>query len=126
MQKFIFNRTLRDKINTWLFQGKIIILYGPRQVGKTTLVNKIISEQPGSMYLNCERQTVWELLSSRNIDRIRDYMGKARLVVFDEAQKIPGIGEILKLLIDTYPGVQYIATGSSSFDLSNSFDYEFA
>ncbi|MCB2222427.1 MAG: ATP-binding protein [Bacteroidetes bacterium] len=114
-----FQRTLKEKIKSWLFQGKVIILYGPRQVGKTTLANELINEYEGSLYMNCERQPVWELLSSGNLERIRQYLGQAKLVVFDEAQKIPHIGELLKLLIDTYPDIQYVATGSSSFDLTN-------
>jgi predicted AAA+ superfamily ATPase len=114
-----FQRTLKEKIKSWLFQGKVIILYGPRQVGKTTLVKELINEYDDSLYMNCERQPVWELLSSGNLERIRQYLGQAKLVVFDEAQKIPNIGELLKLLIDTYPDIQYIATGSSSFDLTN-------
>jgi len=114
-----YQRTLQAKITEWLFQGKVIILYGPRQVGKTTLANEIISGQSGALYLNCERQQVWELLNSGNQDRIRQYLGDAKIVVFDEAQKIPQIGSLLKLLIDTYPEIQYLATGSSSFDLSN-------
>jgi len=119
MNDRIFQRTLKEKIKSWLFQGKVIILYGPRQVGKTTLTKELINEYPDSLYMNCERQPVWELLSSGNLDRIRQYLGKAKLVVFDEAQKIPRIGELLKLLIDTYPDIQYMATGSSSFDLTN-------
>jgi len=119
MSRIIFNRSLKAKINPWLYQGKVIILYGPRQVGKTTLANQIISEHPDSLYLNCERTSVRDLLLQRNLTQIKDYIGNARLVVFDEAQKIANVGEILKLLIDTYPQIQYIATGSSSFDLSN-------
>jgi predicted AAA+ superfamily ATPase len=119
MDKLKYQRTLQAKITEWLFQGKVIILYGPRQVGKTTLANEIISGQSGAIYLNCERQQVWELLNSGNQDRIRQYLGDAKIVVFDEAQKIPQIGSLLKLLIDTYPEIQYLATGSSSFDLSN-------
>jgi uncharacterized protein len=119
MSKIIFNRSLKAKINPLLYQGKVIILYGPRQVGKTTLANQIISEHPDSLYLNCERTSVRDLLLQRNLTQIKDYIGNARLVVFDEAQKIVDVGEILKLLIDTYPQIQYIATGSSSFDLSN-------
>lgn len=119
MDKNIFQRTIKNKITPWLFQGKVIILYGPRQVGKTTLANEIIKQNPGALYLNCERQPVYALLTSRNLDRIREYIGGAKMVGFDEAQKIPEIGEILKLLIDTYPNIQYLATGSSSFDLSN-------
>ena len=119
MDKLKYQRTLQAKITEWLFQGKVIILYGPHQVGKTTLANEIISGQSGALYLNCERQQVWELLNSGNQDRIRQYLGDAKIVVFDEAQKIPQIGSLLKLLIDTYPEIQYLATGSSSFDLSN-------
>ena len=119
MEKILYPRVLMDKITPWLYQGKIIILYGPRQVGKTTLVKEMIRQHKEALYLNCERQPVWELLTSRNPERIRRYIGGAKMVVFDEAQKIPKIGEILKLLIDTFPEVQYLATGSSSFELTN-------
>ncbi|MCD4746302.1 MAG: ATP-binding protein [Bacteroidales bacterium] len=108
-----------DKIAPWLFQEKVIILYGPRQVGKTTLVNEIIKQQPDSQYLNCERQNVNDLLASLNLEKIMSFLGSSRLIVFDEAQKVSRIGDVLKLLIDTYPDKQYIATGSSSFELSN-------
>jgi predicted AAA+ superfamily ATPase len=112
-------RYLKKELSAWLFQGKVLIVYGARQVGKTTLVQELIAEHTASLYMNCERQHVWELLSSGNLERIRQYIGDATLVVFDEAQKIKEIGSVLKLLIDTYPEIQYIATGSSSFDLSN-------
>jgi len=114
-----FERTLKNKINLWLFKQKVIILYGARQVGKTTLAKDLLNEHSGSQYLNCERPQVWEMIKSSNPERIRSTIGKSKLVVFDEAQKIPEIGQILKLLIDTYPEVQYLATGSSSFELSN-------
>ena len=117
MEKYIYSRNLMEKILPWLFKGKVIIIYGPRQVGKTTLVKDIIDQQSGSLYLNCERSNVLELLKSGNLERIRSYIGNTRLVVFDEAQKVPKIGELLKLLIDTYPEIQYLATGSSSFNL---------
>jgi uncharacterized protein len=118
MEKIKFQRTIMEKIVPWLFQGKIIILYGPRQVGKTTLVKEILERYPDSLYLNCERQPVWDLLSSMNLEQIKDYLGEAGIVVFDEAQKVPRVGNVLKLLIDTYPEKQYIATGSSIFQLA--------
>jgi hypothetical protein len=117
MDKFYYERTLAEKIQPWLFQGKVIIIYGPRQVGKTTLAKKTLELHPDSLYLNCERPNVIELLTSGNLSRLRSYIGDAPLVVFDEAQKIPMIGQLLKLLIDTYPEIQYFATGSSSFNL---------
>jgi predicted AAA+ superfamily ATPase len=119
MDKVKFKRTLTDKITSWLFKGKVIILYGPRQVGKTTLAKDLLNNYPGSLYLNCERPHVWEMIKSSNPEQIRSTIGEANLVVFDEAQKVPEIGQVLKLLIDTYPEIQYIATGSSSFELSN-------
>ena len=119
MNDIKFERTLMDKITSWLFKGKVIILYGPRQVGKTTLAKELLDEYSGSLYLNCERPQVWEMIKSSNPERIRSTIGEANLVVFDEAQKVPEIGQILKLLIDTYPEIQYLATGSSSFELSN-------
>ncbi len=118
MERYIYERTLYANIAKWLFKGKVIILYGPRQVGKTTLAKKIISDFPDSIYLNCEKPEVIDLLSSENPERIISYTGKAKLIVFDEAQKIKNIGTILKLLCDTFPDRQYIATGSSSFHLS--------
>ncbi|HOX77648.1 MAG TPA: AAA family ATPase, partial [Bacteroidales bacterium] len=117
MDRIIYPRTLLDDIKTWMFKGKVLIIYGPRQVGKTTLAKILMSENQGALYLNCERPEVWEVLRSRNLERIMSYLGNTRMVVFDEAQKVPGIGELLKLLIDTYPDTQYIASGSSSFNL---------
>ncbi|MCX6249696.1 MAG: ATP-binding protein [Bacteroidetes bacterium] len=110
-------RFQKEKIVSWLFQGKVIIVYGARQVGKTTLVKEIIEETPGSVYFNCERHNIKTILESGNLESIRDHFGQAKLVVLDEAQKIKGIGSLLKLLTDTWPEIQLIATGSSSFNL---------
>jgi predicted AAA+ superfamily ATPase len=119
MKKFIYKRTIYKHIEKWLFKGKIIILYGPRQVGKTTLVKQMMENYPDSYYLNCERQAVKDLLSSANPEKILRLAGDVRIIFFDEAQKVKNIGEILKLLIDNYPEIQYITTGSSSFQLAN-------
>jgi uncharacterized protein len=110
-------RFQKEKIVSWLFQGKVIIVYGSRQVGKTTLVKEIIEETPGSIYFNCERQNIKTILESGNLESIHDHFGQNKMVIFDEAQKIKGVGALLKLLTDTWPEIQFIATGSSSFNL---------
>jgi len=115
----MFKRYLEKNILEWIGQGKVIILYGARQVGKTTLVKNIIPQYEGSVYLNCERQVIKDLLETSNIERIRAYIGETNFVILDEAQKVKNIGSALKLLHDTYPEIQVIATGSSSFELSN-------
>ena len=118
MKTEVFNRNLYDQINEWLFQGKVLILYGARQVGKTTLSKQLIANTQDALYINCELFSAKELLESGNLERIRSFLGDAKLVVLDEAQKIRKIGSLLKLFHDTYPQIQLIATGSSSFELS--------
>jgi len=113
-------RNLQPIIERWLFRGKIVILYGARQVGKTTLVRSILDQySEDSAYYNCEIQSIRDALSIEEPSILKSYLGNKKIVVFDEAQFIPNIGRILKLLIDTYPDLQIIATGSSSFDLAN-------
>jgi uncharacterized protein len=119
MKAVEFKRSVYDQIKTWLFQEKVIILYGARQVGKTTLSKAILQDFSESSYLNCERLAIKELLESGNLERIKDFFENSELVVLDEAQKISNIGLTLKLIHDTYPEIQLIATGSSSFELSD-------
>ncbi len=118
MQKIIV-RQLKPQIEQWLFRSKILILYGARQVGKTTL-SKAILEPLGNdgLYLNCEIQSVQSALAQREPLALQRFLGNKKLVVLDEAQQVPGIGEVLKLLADTFPAIQIIATGSSSFELA--------
>jgi predicted AAA+ superfamily ATPase len=112
-------RYLAAQIAPWLFKGKVIIVLGARQVGKTTVSNFLVESVENGLYVNCERSAVKGLLESMNPEKIKSFTGKSTLVVFDEAQKIHNIGSVLKLLVDTFPEIQWIATGSSSFDLSN-------
>lgn len=113
-------RTLQKTVEKWLFQNKVLIIYGARQVGKTTLIKQILEKFPeNSIYLNCEIFSVQQSLQTTDSERLKAYIGKARLVALDEAQRIENIGLILKILHDTLPELQIIATGSSSFDLSN-------
>jgi len=117
----LIKREIQSKVENALFKGKIVVIYGPRQVGKTTLVKLILQNQSNvkSAYFNCDEPDVRQALTDKTSTELKSFLGDSELVVFDEAQRIKNIGLTLKLLIDNYPGTQIIATGSSSFDLSN-------
>ena len=116
----LIKREIQEKIEKDLWKEKIVIVYGARQVGKTTLVNQILKKYPEeSGYYNCEEGDVAEGLSVETSTALKNFFGKKKLVILDEAQKIKNIGIKLKLLIDNYPEMQIIATGSSSFELAN-------
>lgn len=114
----MYRRIAESTIKRFLFKGKIVILYGPRQVGKTTLVKRLVAEYNGTYFL-CEEPDVRNALTDATSSSMRAFLGNKNFIVLDEAQKIENIGTSLKLLIDTYPDLQIIATGSSSFDLAN-------
>lgn len=114
------SRTIQKSVEDWLIRQKILIIYGARQVGKTTLVKEILKKYPeNSLYLNCDTYSVQQSLQLPDAERIKEIVGDVKLVVLDEAQRIENIGMILKLMHDTMPELRVIATGSSSFDLSN-------
>ena len=116
----LIKREIQEKIEKDLWKEKAIIIYGARQVGKTTLVNQILKKYPEkSEYYNCEEDDIAEGLSVGTSTALKNFFGKKKLVILDEAQKIKNIGVKLKLLIDNYPEMQIIATGSSSFELAN-------
>lgn len=101
--------------------GKVIVLYGARRTGKTTLLHEFLKEEEAPYLLvSGEDIAVQGYLSSQSVERLTAFIGKNRLLVVDEAQKVPQIGLNLKLIVDHIPGVRIIATGSSSFDLARS------
>lgn len=113
-------RTLEPVLKSALFQNKVVILYGPRQAGKTTLVKRVVEEYGvGVLFIDCEIVRNNEILSRRDAQELFSLVSGYRVVVFDEAQTVRGIGQVLKTLFDHRPEIQYIATGSSSFDLAN-------
>lgn len=114
-------RHLEEVIKERLFKGKVIVLYGARQTGKTTLVKRLLADfDPAEVrYIDCELLSNNELLTKRDDTEIFSLVKGYKVVVFDEAQTVRGIGSVLKSLFDHEPQVQYIATGSSSFDLAN-------
>lgn len=117
----MIERVLEKRIEQYLFRGRIITIYGARRVGKTTLAKKILANHPDkrTLYLNCDLQPVQVGLTVQDAQPLKSFLGEQDLVVLDEAQNIPEVGKVLKILVDTYPEMQIIATGSSSFDLAN-------
>jgi len=115
----MLQRTLSSIIQQHLFKKKAIILYGARQVGKTTLCKDLMSQYPDSHYITCDDPTIIQTLENQSLEQLKRYYGKYKFLIIDEAQRVSNIGITLKLLIDNLPELQIIATGSSSFDLAN-------
>ncbi|MFA6013160.1 MAG: ATP-binding protein [Desulfobacteraceae bacterium] len=110
-----------DQLKTMTQPEKVVVIYGARRTGKTTLLNEFLkSESVPYLLVNGEDIDVQGYLSSQSIEKLTSFVGSATLLVVDEAQKIPNIGINLKLIVDHIPGIRVIATGSSSFDLARS------
>ena len=102
-----------------LAPGKVVVVYGPRRTGKTTLVSRLVEEtKQGAMMVSAEDIAVREYLASESIEKLKAFVGAKTLLVINEAQHIPNIGLALKLMTDHIPGLSLVATGSSSFDLA--------
>jgi predicted AAA+ superfamily ATPase len=92
---------------------------GPRQVGKTTLLQQLFANDSDVVWFNGDEIDVQNLFATLSADRFKAIIGSKKIVIIDEAQRIDAIGLRLKLIIDSLPEVQLIATGSSSFELAN-------
>ena len=115
----MINRFLSETIKNKLFKGKVIILLGARQVGKTTLLKEVLTKNEGVLWLNGDEMQVQNLFNNASADRLLSEFGNHKIVILDEAQRIKDIGLRLKLIADSDSDIQVIATGSSSFDLAN-------
>ena len=101
-------------------EKKVLIIYGPRRVGKTTLLHLLLENSTLKYRIDSgENIRIMNLLGSQDFNLLREYVSGYELIIIDEAQNIPGIGLGLKILIDQFPDLKIIATGSSSFDLEN-------
>ncbi len=121
----MIQRTLLNQLLSACFKGKIILLFGARQVGKTTLLKQLVNEvSTPSTWFNADEADVLQAFTDAvTSTQLLQLIGvNARLVVIDEAQQIPEIGKKLKLIYDTRPDIQLIATGSSSFDLHDKME----
>jgi len=115
----MITREIEQAIYSRLFSGKAILLMGPRQVGKTTLIDAVLSRRTEPILrLNGDEPDVRELLTDITSVRLRSLIGSHRIVFIDEAQRISNIGLTLKLIVDQIPHVQVIATGSSALELA--------
>ncbi len=117
----MIKRTMSEQVERHLFGGKAILLFGPRQAGKTTLVESLLeAREEDAFYLNGDEVDVRASLSTVTSTGLEQMFAGARIVFIDEAQRIEGIGLTLKLCVDRLKDVQIIATGSSAFDLASS------
>lgn len=114
------NRLLQSKILESLAPNKAVLIFGARRVGKTVMMRQIVDSYLGrTMMLNGEDFDTLDLLRNRSVANYRHLLNGIDLLAIDEAQNIPQIGSVLKLIVDEVPGVSVLASGSSSFDLLN-------
>jgi len=118
----MINRQLESKIKTKLNTRKAIILLGARQVGKTTLLKNLFHDKNDVLWLNADEEDVRNLFDQASSTRLKAIFGNAKLIVVDEAQRIPNVGLRFKLITDEIPEVQLIASGSSAFELANNLN----
>ena len=118
-------RDLKAVLDSKIGKGKVLLLIGPRQVGKTTLLKNMlesVSTEKKVQFWNCDESDVRQFLSEANSAKLKSFVGNSDFIVIDEAQRVKDIGLTIKLLHDSFPNVQLAVTGSSSLDLSNSIN----
>lgn len=115
-------RSLEKAIKESIFKGKAIILFGARQVGKTTLIEKVLQKnniQNNVLYLNGDDADVRQGFLDSSVIRLKHLTEGKKIIFIDEAQRISDIGVIIKIFTDRIKDIQVIATGSSAFELSS-------
>lgn len=115
----MIKRQLQPIINDLVGSRKAIIIMGARQVGKSTLLHQILGEREDVMWLNGDDIDVQQLFSDMTAPRMKALLGNRKVIVIDEAQRIPDIGLRMKVITDQLPDVQLFASGSSSFQLAS-------
>jgi hypothetical protein len=120
MELEMIPRLLTKTIEDRFFHRKAILLFGARQVGKTTLMKSLLEQyEQQSLILNADEPDVRRLLIEPTSTFMKTLFSSKKIVLIDEAQRIPEIGIVLKLIVDEIPQIQVIATGSSSFELGH-------
>ena len=116
----MITRVLKEQLTSRFGKGKVIMIIGPRQVGKSTLLRELQKEMnQQTLFINCDEPDMRLMLENVTSTQLKSLIGNNTLVMIDEAQKVPNIGETLKLMADNIEEVQIVATGSSAFELLN-------
>jgi predicted AAA+ superfamily ATPase len=116
----MIKRHLEDIIQGHLFKNKSIIIYGARQVGKTTLVHKLVKKQKAPvLFLNADDADIREIFLNVNASKLVPLFSDYKIVVLDEAQRIADAGLVIKIIHDNFKNIQLIVTGSSPFELAD-------
>lgn len=119
MTEFYIPQAQLTRLSRLVAPGKVVVVYGPRRVGKTTLMRRYVQQyEPDALVVTGEDITVREYLESQSLAKLKSFVGSRRTLIVDEAQYVRQIGLNLKLLVDHVEGLRVIATGSSSFDLA--------
>ena len=121
--KYMVYRLIKEQVEKRLYRGKVIIVVGPRQVGKTTLLRMLTADTNRKVVVwNCDEPDVRRKLAEPSSTQLGAETANADLILIDEAQRVQNIGITLKLLVDNYPEKQVVVTGSSAIELSNSIN----
>ena len=114
-------RAVLKQFETKVLPNKVLLVLGARRVGKTELIKKYLENIPTEDFLHLNGEDILDanLLKERSVSNYKRLLKNIKLLVIDEAQHIPEIGLVLKLIVDSIEGIKVIATGSSVFDLSN-------
>lgn len=117
----MIHRIIKEQIiNDLQTTHKAVVIYGPRQVGKTTLAKEVVNEIGlKTLTVNGDSSPYRDALASQDFRKIEEVILGYELIFIDEAQKIDNIGLCLKIIVDNHPEIKVLATGSSSFDLAN-------
>jgi uncharacterized protein len=115
----MIERQLRKIIEQKFNTGKAIVVLGPRQTGKTTLIESILSGKENFLILNCDDPFIRTQLGDANTETLKQIIGQNKIVFIDEAQRVRNIGLILKLITDSIKGIHLLVSGSSALELAN-------
>lgn len=119
----MIKRKLKEQIDRILYKNKVVLVVGPRQVGKTTLLRMIRENMDGNvLFWNCDEPDIRGKLNNPTSSELGAETATANMILIDEAQRVPNIGVTLKLLVDNFPEKQVVVTGSSAIGLSNSIN----